>query len=353
MLLFVSSAGVMAQPYNQNPTQTVCVGPQPYFVDVSPVPGVTYEWSVSAGGTITAGLGTPNITIDWTVPGGPYTVSVYTVAAGCIGNTVTVDVTVTDDPSATINYAGNPFCITAAPAAVTLTGSAGGTFTAAPPGLTIDPVTGTITPATSAPGAYVVSYDIAGTNFCSSFNTTTNVTITDAPSATIAYAGNPFCTTSAPVAVTLTGDAGGVFAAPAGLTIDPVTGTITPATSTAGLYTVTYTIAAAGGCAEFTTTFDVTITDAPAATIAYAGNPFCTTSAPVAVTLTGDAGGSFSAPAGLTIDPITGTITPATSTAGLYTVTYTIAAAGGCAEFTTTFDVTINQTPTTSPIWHN
>ena len=354
MLVMIVTSSVIAQPYNQNPTQTVCVGEQPYFVDPSPIVGTNYVWTVSAGGTIISGDGTPNIVINWTVPGGPYTVSVYTEAAGCIGNTVTVDVTVTDDPSATIDYAGNPFCITSSPVAVTLVGSAGGVFSALPAGLTIDPSTGTITPATSLAGTYVVSYDIAGTNFCSPFNTTTSVTITDAPSATIAYAGNPFCTTSAPVAVTLTGDIGGVFSAPAGLTIDPATGTITPATSTPGTYTVTYTIAAAGGCALFSTTFDVTITDAPSATIAYAGNPFCTTDGPVVVDFTGDAGGTFtSTPGGLTIDPVTGTITPSTSTPGTYTVTYTIAAGGGCPEFTVSTTVTINQTPTTSPIWHN
>jgi hypothetical protein len=353
MLVMIVTSSVIAQPYNQNPTQTVCVGEQPYFVDPSPIVGTNYVWTVSAGGTIISGDGTPNIVINWTVPGGPYTVSVYTEAAGCIGNTVTVDVTVTDDPSATIDYAGNPFCITSSPVAVTLVGSAGGVFSALPAGLTIDPSTGTITPATSLAGTYVVSYDIAGTNFCSPFNTTTSVTITEAPDATILYAGDPFCTSSAPVAVTLTGDGGGTYSAsPAGLTIDAATGTITPATSTPGLYTVTYTIAAGGGCPEFSTTASVTITEAPDASILYAGDPFCTSSTPVTVTLTGDGGGTYSAsPAGLTIDAVTGTITPATSTPGLYTVTYTIAAGGGCPEFSTTASVTITEAPDASILY--
>ena len=93
----------------------------------------------------------------------------------------------------------------------------------------------------------------------------------------------------APQAVTQTGTAGGSYTAlPAGLTIDAVTGAVTPGTSTAGAYTVTYTIAAAGGCAVFTTTAPVTITTAPSATISYAGTPFCTSlSTAQAVTLTG------------------------------------------------------------------
>ena len=75
----------------------------------------------------------------------------------------------------------------------------------------------------------------------------------------------PFCTSSAPVNVTRTGTAGGTYSAPAGLTINSVTGTITPATSTGATYLVTYTIAASGGCATYTTTTSVTITSAPTA----------------------------------------------------------------------------------------
>ena len=178
---------------------------------------------------------------------------------------------------------------------------------------------------------------------------TTPVTITTLPVATISYAGSPFCKTlGAGQAVTQTGTAGGVYSAlPAGLTIDAVTGSINPSTSTAGIYTVSYTIAAAGGCAVVTATATVTITTLPAATISYAGSPFCKTlGAGQPVTLTGTAGGTYSAlPAGLTLDAVTGAINPGTSTAGAYTVTYTIAAAGGCAIVTTTTPVTITSLP--------
>ena len=50
-----------------------------------------------------------------------------------------------------------------------------------------------------------------------------------------------------------------------------LTGAITPSSSTAGTYTVTYTMAAAGGCGAQTATTSVTITTLPAATISYAG----------------------------------------------------------------------------------
>src|SRR6185295_11311053 len=54
-------------------------------------------------------------------------------------------------------------------------------------------------------------------------------------------------------------------------------------------------------------------------------------------------GGAYSAsPAGLTINATTGAITPSTSTPGTYTVTYTVAASGGCPGVVATTPVTIN-----------
>ncbi len=96
--------------------------------------------------------------------------------------------------------------------------------------------------------------------------------------------------------------------------------------------------------AQLTGTATVTVTAVPTATISYAGSPFCNslgTAQPV--TRTGTADGTYAAlPSGLTIDGATGAITPSSSTAGTYTVTYTIAAAGGCGIVTATSSVTIN-----------
>ena len=52
---------------------------------------------------------------------------------------------------------------------------------------------------------------------------------------------------------------------------------------TAGVYTVTYLVNAAG-CAPFTTTASVTITAAPSGTFSYAGSPYCVPSGAVAIT---------------------------------------------------------------------
>ncbi|MCF6130636.1 hypothetical protein L1S35_13225, partial [Flavobacterium sp. AS60] len=89
----------------------------------------------------------------------------------------------------------------------------------------------------------------------------------------------------------------------------------------------------------------------PTTSISYA-TPFCSSVATAqSVTLTGTGaytGGVYSSTAGLTINPATGAITPSTSTAGTYNVTYTIAAGGGCAAVIATTSVTITALPTAS-----
>ncbi|HSK11794.1 MAG TPA: T9SS type B sorting domain-containing protein, partial [Phnomibacter sp.] len=83
----------------------------------------------------------------------------------------------------------------------------------------------------------------------------------------------------------------------------------------------------------------------PTATIGYAG-PYCIDiSSPQLVTLTGTGtfnGGTFTAsPAGLNINSASGAITPSLSTAGTYTITYTVAGVGNCPGTTATTTVTI------------
>ena len=228
----------------------------------------------------------------------------------------------------------------------------GGSYTATPGGLTIDAVTGAITPSTSTAGTYTVTYTIPSSGGCSAVPVATSVTITAVPTASISYPGAPFCKSlSTGQTVTLSGTGafiGGSYTATSGgLTIDAGTGAITPSTSTAGNYTVTYTIPASGGCSTVPVTTSVTITAVPTATISYAGTPFCKSlSTGQLVTRSGTGaftGGTYTATSGgLTIDAVSGTITPSTSTAGNYTVTYTIPASGGCATVPVTTSVTVS-----------
>ncbi|GAB3575506.1 hypothetical protein GCM10027345_10870 [Hymenobacter daeguensis] len=264
-------------------------------------------------------------------------------------NNALAPVTITSGTrSATFSYPTATICAgaTGTVAATLATGATAGTFTSTT-GLTIDATTGAITPGTSTAGTYTVTNTLPATATCPALTTTQSVTITPATSATFSYAGTTFCVsgTTAPVA-TVTGTAGGTFTSTTGLTINATTGAITLASSTPGTYTVTYSVA--GACSS-TSTQSVTITAAPLAAFSYASASACAGSATLLTpTLgTGATAGTYTSTTGLTINATTGAVNPATSTAGTYTVTNTVAASGGCAAVTSTATVTINALPAT------
>ncbi len=306
----------------------------------------------TAGGTYTAspaGLAinasTGAIDPSASTPG-TYTVSYTTPAAGaCPAVVTTTQVEVTQQPAATIAYNGGPFCSTQANIPVTLTGTSGGTYTASPAGLSIDASTGMVNGPASTAGTYTVTYSIPAQPPCTAVNATTQLTINTGPSATIAYAGTPFCTSSTNGTVTITGTTGGAFTGTAGLSINTTTGAIDPSISTPGLHTVTYTLDAPAPCPDLVVTTEVTIHAEPNASISYAPGTFCTTTLSVNVVFQGTTGGNYSAPAGLTINSSTGAVTPSTSTPGTYIVTYTSPATAPCTPAVATTEITIVGAP--------
>ncbi|APG60219.1 hypothetical protein LPB144_07265 [Christiangramia salexigens] len=92
----------------------------------------------------------------------------------------------------------------------------------------------------------------------------------------------------------------------------------------------------------------VTVTQRPTASISY-NSPICRTNPnPQPVTFSGTnayTGGSFTSAAGLTINGSTGAITPGSSTPGDYTVTYTIPASANCPAIPVTTQVSILAPP--------
>ncbi len=173
---------------------------------------------------------------------------------------------------------------------------------------------------------------------------TPTVTIIALPIATIAYPGTPFCATGT-AAVTRTGQTGGTYSSAAGLSINSSTGTINLAASTSGTYLVIYSFT--NGTCPGTATTGLTVNAMSSATIAYPGTPYCATGT-AAVTRTGQAGGTFSSTAGLSIDGSTGAINLAASTAGTYTVTYNFT--NGTCPNTTTNNITIWSLPVVAAI---
>ncbi|KGO90064.1 hypothetical protein Q764_03075, partial [Flavobacterium suncheonense GH29-5 = DSM 17707] len=148
-----------------------------YQINATPVVNVG-----AIGNVLTYSLGglSPgdSVTITLTPTGGVGACFTFSTATCVASNCV--------PPTASINYASSPFCSSTASGSVTLTGTGtytGGTYTSTA-GLTIDATTGAITPSTSTPGTYTVTYTIPAVAGCSPVTTTTDITITPMPSAT-------------------------------------------------------------------------------------------------------------------------------------------------------------------------
>ncbi|WP_165768396.1 T9SS type A sorting domain-containing protein [Hymenobacter amundsenii] len=312
----------------------------------------------NTGGTITgyeANTGSGFVAVAGTNTGTSYTFTNLTATTTFRAVITTTDsrtvysapvtVTVTPAPVATFTYASASFCKSGANPTPTVTGTAGGTFSISPAGLTIDPTTGTIDLNASTAGTYMVTYTVPATGACSAASTTFSLTITAPATAGFSYASATYCTSATGIvpATLVTGATAGTFSSTPGLVIDAATGAITPATSTAGTYVVTNTVAASGGCSAVTATFSVIITAPATAGFSYASSSYCVGATNPTPTLTaGATAGTFSSTAGLVIDAATGIINLSTSTAGTYVVTNTVAAASSCAAVTATFSVTIN-----------
>src|SRR6185436_4112850 len=372
---------------------------------------------------VTGLTGGDNVTITVTPTGGAGTC--FTAA------NATCTATACTPPTANISYA-TPFCADiTTPQTVTLTGTGAftsGTYSVSPAGLTINATTGAITPSTSTPGAYTVTYTVAASGGCPGVIATTPITITPIiiptfnPVAAICSGATltPLPTTSLnnitgtwSPALNNTTTTIYTFTPAAGqcattttltITVNPIlspiincgvssTSAVTfnwAAVSGASGYSVSYqvnggaavNVGAIGNVLSYQVTGltggdNVTITVTPTGTVCFtAATVTCTTTActpptasisyatpfcadlttPQTVSLTGTGtftGGDYSAsPAGLTINAASGAITPSTSTPGTYTVTYTVAASGGCPGVTATTSVTINPiiTPTFDPV---
>lgn len=380
----VTSSAAGSITYTLQASANGCSGPsKQYNVTVTPAVSAAIEYETplcntvgsspvrrtgTAGGTYTATAGlvidavTGAISPSASTPG-THTIT-YTInpSPPCAGVTATATVVINqgNSASAAINYPAalcNVAHTTATPnppVPVTQTGTSGGVFSIAPGGLTIDPTTGTLSPAGATPGAYTVTYTLANTPGCADFTITTNVTVNSASTASISYP-TPLCTSMSNISVTRTGTAGGTYTADAGLIINASTGVINAGASTPGNYTITYTVAAAGPCPGVTATANVTVNAAPTATISYPAvlcnvvNSQANPNPAVAVTFTGTTGGMYSmSPAGLTVDAATGSLDPSGAQPGTYTISYTIAAAGGCSQVVARATVTVSSTPVAS-----
>ena len=142
---------------------------------------------------------------------------------------------------ARLSYGPARFCRDAPTNPVPTFAPAGGAFSA-PAGLALDPATGTVNLAASAPGTYAVQYAPVGP--CA-VPATSSLTVVAPDQPTLRYDRRAYCR-GGQAGVPAVAPAGGTFAAPAGLVLDAGTGRPDLAASVPGTYRVTYT--SAGPC---------------------------------------------------------------------------------------------------------
>lgn len=317
--------------------------PTTNFVTVNPPPVITVTPTtvcIGSSGTITAaGASTyvwSNTTAAASLSDAPAATTSYTVtgtdANGCTGTAVgTITVKPLQDP--TFSYNPATVCKTGGSDPIPTITTPGGTFTASPAGLTINPSTGVVTLASSALGTYTVTYTTAGP--CPDVSTFV-INIVNVPVADFTL--DEYCQNVAnPSPTYINGGSAGVFTATAGLAfVSPVVtpGEVDLAGSTPGNYTVTNTIASPG-CPLTVATNTIIINAVPVTTVddqtVCAGSP---------ATLTAGGATTYVWSNGPTVNTMTDT--PGATTP--YTVTGFTA---GCSS-SATGTITVNPIPVTT-----
>ncbi len=333
-------------------SQTFCSGDSTSIALTSTVPGTSFSWTVFQSGVSGGIPGTDSVIVQTlTNSGSSSGTAVYTIIPsiyGCAGNSVTVNITVNALDDASFVYSSATYCTAGTNPTPIITGLPGGTFSATPLGLVINPSTGTITLAGSQVGSYTLTYSTTGT--CASSSSITMTIDNSSPFADFTYQGSPFCQNgSNPFPVFGLGASAGVFSVtPVGLAFVNInTGEIDLANSNPGTYMITNNIPPSGPCSGIMDTATVVIIASDDASFVYSSATYCTTGSPQTPVVTGLSGGAFFAmPSGLALNLTTGTITLSNSSYGVYQLSY---ATNGVCPDTSTITMTIDTiTPSAS-----
>ncbi|MBT3621849.1 MAG: hypothetical protein HN535_03770 [Flavobacteriales bacterium] len=322
--LLLGSNQLIAQT-NTSPTQTVCAGSlsEPYLIN-PPTAGSTYQWALSGGGTLNNGATTDNITVDWGITPGTYTITVTEMDInGCLGAPVSVDVTVIPLPTATTAISQTA-CLGSVIPNLTAIGASVNWYSDA--ALTTNVFTGN----SFATGQTTVGthtyYVTESLNGCEGPSVPVTLEIYALPVVT-AIADQTICDGYAPSSLNASSVSAGTYswvdaADPLGIVLGTGSNFPPPPLTTSTTYTVTFT-ETSSGC---TASDDVTITVTPLDDATFTLTDYCEGSSNSA-TVTGTAGGvfTFTAPAptgGEAINSVTGEITGGIA-GTTYSVTYT------------------------------
>jgi large repetitive protein len=238
----------------------------------------------------------------------------------------------------------------------------GGVFTAAS-GLSINALSGVIDLTQTTPGTYEVTYTYTSEEGECAVSGSSTATITILPAGTIINTfsySSPVCETVETAVNPNTADGfsfGGVFTAPAGLSIDAATGAIDVVSSTVGTYEVAYTIEASECSAELVSTATLTINALATPQLGFSyTTPVCSSDANPSPVLSADftQGGVYSSSTA-TVDPQSGVIDLSQTPSGDHVITYTysqnneLCIAGGSSTASITVNAAI--TPETGFVY--
>lgn len=248
-----------------------CVGSQNYSL-TGGTGATSYAWSISGGGSITAGQTSTTATINWTTAG-TYNVSVSaTNSCGTVSNTISVTVL------------GNVSGIGASASSTTVCSGANVPLTGSGTNVTTWSWTGPngFTSAAQSPTVSNIQTNLAGTytltasNSCNSGTASVTITVNQTPATPIVAASpNPICSGNS-LTLTATGVGGATFnwTYPDGGGPSTTSTTVTRNLVTvamAGTYTVSQTIAGCPSAGSASVT--VTVNPTPVITSAIASNP--------------------------------------------------------------------------------
>jgi gliding motility-associated-like protein len=257
----------------------------------------------------------------------------YTTPGPCPAST-SINVTISNSPSATFSYTASPYCQNATDPVPTFSGGGtAGTFSSTGGLVFVSSATGEVDLSASTPGTYTVTNTIPASGGCAAASATSSITISPAQSAAFGYAASPYCQNGTdPSPVFTGGSVAGTFTSTSGLSINAATGLVDLSASTAGTYTVLNTISGSCGTVDSAT---ITITLPSDATIT---QPASICAGAAAFNLSAATAGGTWTGTGIT-DGTNGTFDPSAAGTGLHVITYTLG--GFCGGVDT---VTINVT---------
>jgi len=341
--------GVLENSVFEYDVSEACIGGGTSFMTPNNNIGTFTQSRVSAGsGALGMNSNTGFIFVNSSASG-IYDVT-HTVNTGALGtcpSSTTQRVTITTgsgilDPA--FDYSPATVCgVDGGFATPVISGDSGGIFSSTP-GLEIDSATGIIDIANSIPNddlpyqvTYTLSYGCAGEEV----SHIVSFRVVAYKEADFTYGANTFCKSDGNPIPTVASGARGTYSATSGLVfVDFFPGVIDLDNTPAGEYTVTYTTRVTDICNESFHSEVITIVDNPSTSFSY--NAFYCEGDLDPVPQGTFGGGVFTAsPPGLNIAANSGIINLAGSTAGTYTIIYTLSGTGGCTVGPSSQTITI------------